>query len=209
MEGLWWQIVAIIAMMVGILALFFAIWTDWLAGKKPEDDPKAFRRWVAKKGLVTLVCVIAIALPVAILIVRERMLQVNGTFEWQQAGENWRGTVTVLNLRQSEGMVKIQVDRLVSGPTSTGTTITYYPTLWTRRLQGVSGGKLYGNRRGFKLVAPVVQVMDGHQVNLNLEANLRPVEAYAGKAELATPEGETSSSGDMILVGYTSSPPTR
>ena len=124
--------------------------------------------------------------------------QVSGDFEWQWAGENWMGTVEIVEER-NERVAKVDIKSLHKEFRPNGSFI-YHPEQFFKFAQG----KVDGDRDGFKLSIPLVSAKTNQRVQL--DAELKPVQAYAGIARYIVMDGteQHGGTGDIILVRHRS-----
>ena len=138
-----------------------------------------------------------------------RPQELHGPFEWQWAGENWKGVVDIHKNREGQPVARVDVRRVVKrvNRDETTHTDTTERVLWT-----TEEGRVYGNRRGFTLEMSVkkryfdAQDNGIHVADQRVVANLSPVEAYAGIARYTVNEHNEQEDlyGDIVLVRYNS-----
>jgi len=165
----------------GILGLLFAIWRT---------------RWHRRvKWVTSFVAVILIASSFWLLYSGEQLRLVDGSFEWQWAGERWYGEVTITTDENHERIATVEVNTIDKVEREDGTEyrLVSEPVLESRR------GVWRGDRRGFTLDVAAVQSIGEMKVPVDLEAELYPVEAYAGIVKFKGRE-QACEAGDMVLV---------
>ena len=172
---------------------------------------KSFKGW--RKYILPSISFIALLLPACAYYLITTNKKPYGEYQWQWAGENWIGQLYIDPVKTTIDVRKIKKDVIINkdGSISEIFTKSYDPIIKTTK-----SGTLKGNRYGFLLELPVDKtiVVDdkGHiqHVNQILNADLHPIEAYAGKVKYHYTEASLKkkygvSTGDMIIVKYDSS----
>ncbi len=128
-----------------------------------------------------------------------------GNFEWQWAGENWIGIVSIKKNEDNKTIAEVDMKKFIKKQRVEGK--GEYEAI--QLMQNTSEGSIVGNKDGFKLKLPVRKnILDENnniigETSQNIEANLVPIEAYAGIANYIYQDGSIAR-GDMILVRYNS-----
>jgi len=160
------------------------------------------------KVTVLSISICSIAIPLFAYFYQIHAKNVYGTFEWQWAGENWVGVVKIEKNKEGRTIAEVCMNKAFK--TQQNEDRGEYE-IKKQVLASSSEGSIYGNKDGFKLILPVRKkifaeerkVKEVREIHQTLEANLAPVEAYAGIVEYISQDGSVAR-GDMILVRYKS-----
>lgn len=137
-----------------------------------------------------------------------------GDYEWQWAGENLIGTVSIKKNAEGKDVAIVSMRKFIKNldirRQPDGTFEEIDEGFKSQEAMVSTGdGTISGNKSSFKIALPVLRnifddqnqyVGDVHQI---LEADLKPIEAYAGKAQFLQAD-KSVKKGDMILVRYNS-----
>ena len=178
-------------------------------GVMPFDDKAKQKIWTAV--LVALIGALGLSLQayiskrVEVSEQRERierlqaqLEQVDGTFEWQWAGDGWRGFVKIEQDASGNRTARVDIKKYCGGAYKGPVMLSSSP------------GVVTGDVRGFTLMLPVTSYRYDSNCQQTgtgpviLRAKLAPVRAYAGLVEYEVKDGVGTSLGDMVLVGYVS-----
>lgn len=127
---------------------------------------------------------------------QNQIIGIHGDFEWQWAGEGWKGMVTISNNSYGRRIAKIDMQKWCNGKVR------------GPLIDSTSEGTVDAYENGFVLHLPVKRYLYDANCQLSgtvestLSANLNRVEAYAGLVEYKDTSG--TSHGDMVLVAYSS-----
>lgn len=126
-----------------------------------------------------------------------------GDFEWQWAGDNWLGSLKFTNLANGTISARTEMRAITADPHSQFKTYLTKPAFQSE----VDGFVTLNGNSDFSLHLPIV-VSDeylkkhhNHSRVVMLDAELKPVEAFAGKVKYI---GDQQGIGDIILVRYCS-----
>jgi hypothetical protein len=137
-----------------------------------------------------------------------------GEYEWQWAGDNLVGTVSIKKNSEGKDVALIDMRRIVRNfgvlrqPDGTYEEIDE-GFKSQEAIVSTGDGAVSGNKSAFKLTLPILRnIFDDQEnkvgdVRQILEADLASVEAYAGKVKFIHSD-KSVKSGDMILVRYNS-----
>jgi len=178
------DLVSIVTMVVALIGAGVAVWcTQW-----PERT-RRHRWWLAT------IWILAIVVCGLTPVIQKHLWVVDGTFEWQWAGEKWYGTVTIGTGKDGERTAAAKLSEVTKEVK--GDKVTYalkaIPVLESR------SGKFHGDKRHFNLTIYADQMVKGKKVPVDLEADLNPIEAYAGIVRFVG-NGQSCAAGDIILV---------
>ena len=137
-----------------------------------------------------------------------------GEYEWQLAGDNLMGTVSLKKNAEGKDIALVDLRKIIRNfdiqRQADGTYAEIDEGFKSQQAIASTGdGTVLGNKSTLKLTLPVLRtifdgqgkkVADAPQV---IEADLSSVEAYAGKVTYIHPD-KSARRGDMILVRYNS-----
>jgi hypothetical protein len=151
-----------------------------------------------RKHLMFIGAFTVLLIPCGVYLYSAWSSQISGDFEWQWAGENWIGSVQIVEER-NERVAKVDMKSLRKEFQPNGS-FTYHLDQFFRFAKGT----VDGDRDGFKLSIELVHSKTNQR--LQLDAELKPVLAYAGIARYRLKDGidQNGGTGDIILVRHRS-----
>lgn len=128
---------------------------------------------------------------------RNQIVGLHGSFEWQWAGEGWKGIVQVASNQNGRRIATVDLKKWCNNQ-SIGDAI-----------ESTSDGEVDAYENGFTLHLPVEKYFYDQNCKLQgaarytLTADVNRVEAYAGEVTYVDDKGKKTY-GDMVLVAYSS-----